>query len=58
MVDYTNAIKKPFSDMKNLVIGGIISIIPLVNFISMGNAMSLSSKKRKKSASRKKIYTL
>ena len=44
MVEYTNAIKKPFSDIKNLLIGGIITIIPFVNLISIGNAIENGKK--------------
>ena len=36
MVNYGLAFRKPFSDLKTLVIGIIISIIPIVNLISLG----------------------
>jgi hypothetical protein len=36
MVNYTEAIKRPFSDIKTLAVGILISIIPIVNFIAMG----------------------
>lgn len=36
MVNYEDAIKKPFSDLSKLVIGIVLSIFPLVNFFSMG----------------------
>lgn len=33
---YVDAIKRPFQDLKKLIIGIIITIIPIVNFISTG----------------------
>ncbi len=36
MVDYGKAIKRPFTDIKKLVIGIVLSYIPIVNFISLG----------------------
>ncbi len=36
MVDYGAAIKRPFTDLKKLVIGVILSIIPIVNFLAFG----------------------
>jgi uncharacterized protein involved in cysteine biosynthesis len=32
MVNYDEAIRKPFTDLKNLVIGIVLSLIPIVNF--------------------------
>jgi len=36
MVDFGRAIKRPFEDIKKLLIGTIIQMIPVVNFIGMG----------------------
>ena len=38
MVDYERAIEKPFQDIKKLLIGSIIGIIPVVNLIASGYA--------------------
>lgn len=35
-MDYQQAIKKPFLDLKKLVIGIVLNIIPIVNFFAMG----------------------
>src|SRR3989344_3242689 len=42
-MDYQQAIKKPFSDIKKLVIGIVLNIIPIVNFISMGYILETAS---------------
>jgi len=42
MVDYTDAIKRPFSDFKKLLLGLVFSIIPIVNFISLGYQLECS----------------
>ncbi len=36
MVDYENALKRPFQDIKKLLIGSILAIIPIVNFMYVG----------------------
>jgi hypothetical protein len=36
MVDYESAIKKPFSDPKKLLIGTLVNIFPVVNWIAKG----------------------
>jgi len=36
MIDYMEAIRRPFSDFKKLLLGWIISLIPIVNFIAFG----------------------
>ena len=36
MVDYGGAFKKPFQDITKLVVGIVLMIIPIVNFLSMG----------------------
>lgn len=35
-MDYQLAIKRPFTDLKKLIIGILLSIIPIVNFLSIG----------------------
>ena len=42
MVDYVEAIKKPFSDLKTLAIGTILSAIPLVNLLASGFALKVA----------------
>ena len=36
MVDYENALKRPFQDIKKLLIGSLLAIIPIVNFMYVG----------------------
>ncbi len=36
MVEYEKAIKRPFQDVKKLLIGAILNIIPIVNLIASG----------------------
>jgi len=36
MVDYAAAIKKPFEDMETLLIGIVISAIPIINLLTLG----------------------
>ncbi len=42
MVNYQEAIVKPFTDMKKLIIGVVVSIIPIVNFAATGFAIESS----------------
>jgi len=42
MVEYMNAIKKPFTDVKTLVIGIILGLIPIVNWLVTGYAVNVS----------------
>ena len=42
MVNYENSVKKPFTDLKKLAIGIIISFIPVVNWVSTGFALESS----------------
>jgi hypothetical protein len=42
MVNYEEAIGKPFTDFKKLIIGIILSIIPIVNFFVIGFAIESS----------------
>ncbi|MCX6710226.1 MAG: DUF4013 domain-containing protein [Candidatus Woesearchaeota archaeon] len=49
MVDYISAIKRPFSDFRNLIIGILLGIIPIVNLFVSGyvlTAGNLSLKKK------------
>lgn len=39
MVNYAEAIKKPFSNLKTLGIGAVISAVPLVNLLTNGYAL-------------------
>lgn len=36
MVDFTRAIKRPFADLTKFIIGAVLSIIPIVNFLALG----------------------
>lgn len=36
MIDYETAFKRPFTDMKKYLIGILVSILPIVNFFSLG----------------------
>jgi len=36
MVDFESAFKRPFTDIKKLVIGIVLQIIPIVNFLALG----------------------
>ena len=42
MVDYVEALKRPFSDLAKLLIYIVISIIPIVNFISSGYLLDVA----------------
>jgi len=42
MVDYVEAIKRPFTDIGKLVLGIILSIIPVVNFIFSGYILNVA----------------
>ena len=39
MVDYEGAIKRPVQDIKKLLIGSVISIIPVITFLASGYAV-------------------
>ena len=50
-MDVATALKKPFTDIKKLIIGTVLGIIPVVNFFTMGFALECSGLgKNKKSA--------
>ncbi|MBW2993384.1 DUF4013 domain-containing protein [Candidatus Woesearchaeota archaeon] len=51
MVNYTNAIKRPFSDFTKLIVGALLSILPIINFFSLGyifeaSRLSMAGKKK------------
>jgi len=52
MVDYATAFKKPFTDVKKLIIGILLSILPIISWFAMGFAIECSgvgkNKKSKK----------
>ncbi len=48
MVEYEKAIKRPFQDIKKLLIGGILNIIPIVNLIASGYIMKAAKGTMKK----------
>jgi hypothetical protein len=58
MVDYVEALKRPFSDLTKFLIYIVISIIPIVNFISSGYLLDVAqtSMKRKKTLPEFKDY--
>jgi hypothetical protein len=51
MVNYDVAIKKPFSDVKNLIIGILLCLIPVVNFFALGYIVEQSKKFKEKKLS-------
>lgn len=46
MVDYNISFKKPFSDLRKLLIGVVVNIIPIVNLISFGYMLENSDIKK------------
>ena len=54
MLNYSVGLKRPFQDLGKLLIGIILSIIPIVNLIAMGYALECVSTVLKK----KKSYAL
>jgi len=42
MIDIIWAFKRPFTDIKSLIIGMLINIFPLINIVAMGYSMSSS----------------
>jgi hypothetical protein len=48
MADYTVAVKRPFQDIKKLLIGTVIEVIPVVNFIAMGYHLNCAKTAMKK----------
>lgn len=48
MVDYGASVKKPFLDIKNLIIGIVLSIIPIVRWFALGYALENTGLSKKK----------
>lgn len=48
MVDYRKALKRPFSDIKKLLIAILISIVPIVNFMFTGYILDVAKTAMKK----------
>lgn len=46
MVDYNLSFRKPFSDIRKLIIGIVVNIIPIVNLISYGYTLESSDIKK------------
>ncbi len=51
MVGYVEAIKKPFSDVKTLVIGTVLGLIPIVSLIVSGFAFEVAKRTQNKNDS-------
>ena len=49
MVDYKEALEKPFTDFRKLLIGVLLSIIPIINWFAVGFEMTCSNVGRIKS---------
>lgn len=47
-MDFGEAIKRPFSDLKKFIIGALLNIIPIVNFLSMGYVLKSAEMSLKK----------
>jgi len=43
MVNYTEAFEKPFTDIKKLLIGILLSIVPIINWFAIGFEMNCSN---------------
>jgi hypothetical protein len=43
MVDYKEALEKPFTDLKKLLIGMLLSILPVINWFAVGFEMNCSN---------------
>lgn len=52
MVDFESAFKKPFTNMQKLIIGILLSIIPIVNWFARGFAMECSGVGKNKSSNK------
>ncbi|MDD5254251.1 MAG: DUF4013 domain-containing protein [Candidatus Nanoarchaeia archaeon] len=55
MVNYNESIKRPFTDLKNFLIGVVLSIIPIINIFVMGYELECAKSMLKKG---KKDYKL
>ncbi len=48
MVDYNAALKKPFLDVKNLIIGILLSILPIINWFAVGYMLECTGLTKRK----------
>lgn len=48
MVEYANALKRPFSDIKKLLVAILFSIIPIINFMFTGYILDVAKTAMKK----------
>ncbi|MDD5181650.1 MAG: DUF4013 domain-containing protein [Candidatus Nanoarchaeia archaeon] len=48
MVDYSNALKRPFSDIKKLLIAILLSVIPIISFMFTGYILDVAKTAMKK----------
>lgn len=55
ITNYNEALKRPFTDVKKLIIGLILSVIPIVNFVVSGYHLKCASSVMKKT---NKMYEL
>src|SRR3989344_4043515 len=51
-MDLATAIQKPFTDIKKLLIGIVLSIVPIVNFFSIGFSLESSGLGRNKKSAK------
>ena len=49
-MDFERAIKRPFSDIQKFVIGALLNILPIINFLSLGYALKAAKLSLKKNA--------
>ncbi|MDI6737260.1 MAG: DUF4013 domain-containing protein [Nanoarchaeota archaeon] len=47
-MDFETAFKKPFTDVKKLLIGILLSIVPIINFFAMGYMLECAKRAMKK----------
>ena len=50
-MDFETNFKKPFTDVKKLLIGILLSIVPVVNFLAVGYMLETARKSMKKDTS-------
>lgn len=48
MVDYESSFKRPFLDLKNLVIGIVLSILPIINWFAIGYTLECTGLTKRK----------
>ncbi|MFH1229570.1 MAG: DUF4013 domain-containing protein [Candidatus Aenigmatarchaeota archaeon] len=52
MINYEEALKKPFSDLGKLIVGIILSIFPIVNWVALGFSIECSGVGKNKPSSK------